>query len=162
MALKSFMNKTVRRWKKRMRQKMSKECNQMGAYSTSTNMRGLPAPPESAEQIALFQWAALQEGAYPELSLLYHVPNGGKRYAATARRLKAEGVKPGVPDLCLPVARGGFHGLYIELKRVRGNKATDKQTSWLEALTRQGYRAAVCFGWEAAAEAIKQYLRLRE
>jgi hypothetical protein len=120
----------------------------------------LPVPTESAEQIALFQWAGLQERMIPELSLLYHIPNGGKRYAATARRLKAEGVKPGVPDLCLPVPRGGFHGLYIELKRTRGNNATDKQTQWLAALTRQGYRAAVCYGWEAAAKAITEYLNL--
>jgi hypothetical protein len=120
----------------------------------------LPAPTESAEQIALFQWAAFQERALPEIALLYHIPNGGKRYAATAKRLKAEGVKAGVPDLCLPAPRGGFHGLYIELKRTRGNSPTDHQTEWIASLTGQGYKAVVCYGWEQAASAITAYLKL--
>lgn len=119
-----------------------------------------PAPTESAEQIALFQWAAWNEKQIPELVLLYHIPNGGKRYATTARRLKAEGVKAGVPDLCLPVSRGGFHGLYIELKRTRGNQPTENQEGWIAALERQGYKAAVCYGWERAATAIQEYLNL--
>jgi hypothetical protein len=120
----------------------------------------LPPQTESAEQIALFQWAVWQEKTVPELILLYHIPNGGKRYVTTARRLKAEGVKSGVPDLCLPVSRGGFPGLYIELKRVSGNTATDNQAGWIAALERQGYKALVCYGWEEAADAITQYLKL--
>ena len=88
----------------------------------------IPVPTESAEQQALFMWAALQSAAYPELTLLYHIPNGGSRHKAEAGRLKAEGVKAGVPDLCLPVARGGFHGLYVELKRERGSRTSEEQT----------------------------------
>lgn len=61
--------------------------------------------------------------AHPELQLLYHVPNEGKRTWRTGARLKSEGLKPGVPDLCLPVARGKYHGLYVELKR-RDQRAT--------------------------------------
>ena len=68
-------------------------------------------PTESVEQQSLFRWAAYQSGKYPELKLLYHVPNGGSRNKAEAGRFKAEGVKAGVPDLCLPVPRGEFHGL---------------------------------------------------
>ena len=70
-------------------------------------------PTESVEQQCLFRWAAFQIGRYPELKLLYHVPNGGSRKKSEAGRFKAEGVKAGVPDLCLPVARGCSHGLYI-------------------------------------------------
>lgn len=81
------------------------------------NAPSLPVPTESVEQQCLFRWAAFQSGRFPELALLYHVPNGGSRKKAEAGRFRAEGVKAGVPDLCLPVARGGFHGLYIELKR---------------------------------------------
>lgn len=80
----------------------------------------LPAPAESVEQQYLFQWARMQAGRWPELEMLYHVPNEGKRNPAAGARLVAEGLKRGVPDICLPVARGGCHGLYIELKRERG------------------------------------------
>lgn len=84
----------------------------------------MPVPTEAQEQMTLFSWAAMQSGKYPELNLLYHVPNGGSRHKAEAGRLRAEGVKAGVPDLCLPVARGQYHGLYIELKRQRGGRTS--------------------------------------
>ena len=71
---------------------------------------------EEQEQVALFKWAKLQENVYPALRLLYHIPNGGKRDKVTAARLKAAGVKAGVPDICLPVPAGGCNGLYIEMK----------------------------------------------
>ena len=119
----------------------------------------LPVPSESVEQQCLFQWAEMQMGAMPELRLLYHVPNGGRRSKAEAGRFKAEGVKSGVPDVVLPVPRAGWHGLYIELKRVRGGKVSVSQTQWIRALQQQGYKAEVCMGWEAAAEAIKEYLK---
>ena len=88
----------------------------------------MPVPTEAQEQMTLFSWAAMQSGKYPELNLLYHVPNGGSRHKAEAGRLRAEGVKAGVPDLCLPVARGQYHGLYIELKRQRGGRTSDHQS----------------------------------
>ena len=121
-----------------------------------------PAPTESEEQITLFEWARLQSGKYPELSLLFHVPNGGSRNKAEAGRLQAEGVKAGVPDLCLPVSRGGYHGLYIELKRLRGGKASDLQLAWMDKLMKQGYCVALCKGWEMAAQTIIDYLREEE
>ena len=113
---------------------------------------------ESQEQITLFEWAALHTRKHPELELLYHIPNGGHRHKTTAMRLKAEGVKAGVPDICLPVPRSGYHGLYIELKAGK-NKVTDNQTHWLEALKQNGHYATVCHGWEAAAEIILRYLK---
>lgn len=108
--------------------------------------------------MTLFSWAAMQSGKYPELNLLYHVPNGGSRHKAEAGRLRAEGVKAGVPDLCLPVARGQYHGLYIELKRQRGGRTSDHQSEWLDALSAQGYKAELCYGWEQAAGTIIEYL----
>lgn len=118
----------------------------------------MPVPTEAQEQMTLFSWAAMQSGKYPELNLLYHVPNGGSRHKAEAGRLRAEGVKAGVPDLCLPVARGQYHGLYIELKRQRGGRTSDHQSEWLDALSAQGYKAALCYGWEQAAGTIIEYL----
>ena len=119
----------------------------------------LPVPTEAQEQITLINWAELQSGKYPELKLLYHVPNGSSRSKAEAGRLRAEGVKAGVPDLCLPVPRGKYLGLYCELKRQRGGRASDNQVEWLDALSKQGYQVALCRGWEAAAETILKYLQ---
>ena len=116
-------------------------------------------PTESAEQKLLFEWAAYQGGRYPALSLLLHIPNGGARRKSEAARMSAEGVRAGVPDLCLPVARGGYHGLFIELKRTRGGRVSPEQTRWIRNLNDQGYYAAVCIGWENASQLLLAYLR---
>lgn len=113
---------------------------------------------EAADQETLFQWAALNDNTYPELSLLYHIPNGGSRNKIEAANLKRQGVKAGVPDICLPVARGIYHGLYIELKHGK-NKLSDNQKIWLKRLQNQGYLVLCCYGWEAAVRAIEKYLK---
>lgn len=115
-------------------------------------------PTENAEQAALFQWAELASGAHPELRLLHAIPNGGLRDGRTAAILARTGVKSGVPDLCLPVARGGFHGLYIELKRLKGGVLSINQKTWLGLLAKEGYKAVVCRGWEEARDELLTYL----
>ena len=115
-------------------------------------------PTEDAEQMALFRWAELQAGKYPELRLLFHIPNGGSRGKAEAGRFRAMGVKAGVPDLFLPVPRGTIHGLFIELKRLKGGRVSKEQNEWLNALFNQGYAVHVCCGWEDAAHVIERYL----
>ena len=114
---------------------------------------------ENEHQEMIFQWAAINEPRCPELRLLYHVPNEGQRNRLYAYALKRRGVKAGVPDLCLPVARGGYHGLYIELKADKG-RPTARQAEWVDALARQGYKAAICHGWEQATDMIERYLGL--
>lgn len=116
-------------------------------------------PSEEAEQQVLFRWAALNLGTMPELALMYHIPNGGLRSKTEAARFKAAGVKPGVPDIFLPVARGGKHGLYIELKRLKGGVISDNQSGWIARLREQGYEAQVCCGWLAAKQVIESYLK---
>ncbi len=113
---------------------------------------------ESQEQQALIRWAEMQKATYPELELLHHIPNGGYRNIATAKRLKREGVKAGVPDLCLPAPKGKWHGLYIEMKAERG-KVSGNQKWWIEKLQQQGYYVTVCYGWEEAKETILRYLK---
>ena len=71
---------------------------------------------EAQGQEALFTWAKMQESRYPELSLMYAIPNGGSRHVIEAANLKRQGVKAGVFDVCLPVAKGVYHGMYLELK----------------------------------------------
>ena len=114
---------------------------------------------ESEEQAALFEWAEWQEGKYPELRLMYHVPNEGRRSVVTGARLKREGMKKGVSDICLPAARGKYHGLYIELKAKDG-KATNEQLEFLERINEQEYFGCICRGAEQAQEVILKYLKL--
>lgn len=115
---------------------------------------------EAMEQETLFNWAAFVRGKYPEIDLLYHIPNGGSRNKLEAANLKRQGVKAGVPDLCLPVPAGKFHGLYIELKAGK-NKASQNQNNWITLLRYQGYAAEVCVGWREAAEVIEKYLQMK-
>lgn len=119
----------------------------------------MECPEEEVEQTCLFRWAAYSLGAHPELKLLHAIPNGGKRSKSEAARMKAAGVKAGVPDMFLPVARGGSHGLYIELKRIKGGHVSAEQLAWMEELTREGYTCAVCHGWEEARKVIQTYLK---
>ena len=119
-------------------------------------------PTEHQEQCALFEWATWMAKRMPELHLMHAIPNGGKRDIRTAARLKAEGVKPGVPDIFLPIPRGGKHGLYIELKRRRGGVISKAQEAWMRALMEQGYVCAVCKGAESAKNEILMYLDLME
>jgi hypothetical protein len=119
-------------------------------------------PTEAQEQEALFRWAAYAAGKWPQLRLLFHVPNGGTRHPAEAAHMKAQGVKPGVPDICLPVPVGRFAALYIELKRKKGGRVSEDQRGWIEALNRAGNRAVVCRGWDEAREEIVRYLGFKE
>lgn len=114
---------------------------------------------ELAEQIKLFTWAEEALERLPKLRLLLAIPNGGHRRKAVAGKLKASGTKRGVPDIHLPVARGGFHALWIELK-VHGGRATKEQKEWLADLRAEGCRAEIAVGWQAARTLIEEYLTL--
>lgn len=113
---------------------------------------------EHREQVALMRWARYQEKVIPELRSLFAIPNGGHRNIATARKMKAEGVKRGVPDLCLAVPRGEYHGLYIELKRVGGGVVSKEQKEWIARLIESGYRVEACHGEAQARKVILEYL----
>lgn len=112
---------------------------------------------EHDEQVAVVEWARYAQKLYPALRLLHATPNGGLRHIITARKLKAEGVKAGVPDLLLPVARDGQHGLWIEMK-TKGGKISATQTWWLAELEKEGYQVAVCYSAHEAIGVIKKYL----
>lgn len=112
---------------------------------------------EASEQIKVIRWCKWHERFYPQLRLIHHIPNGGSRNALEAKNLKAQGVKAGVPDLCLPVARNGKHGLYIEMKYGK-NVCTAMQKEWLRDLEEQDYETAVCHGADEAITVIEKYL----
>lgn len=124
---------------------------------------------EDAAQIALFIWSSQVEviEAYPDIRWMFAIPNGGFRTKAGAGKLRAMGLKKGIPDIFLPVKRGPWNGLFIELKREkrdekRAGQASPDQKKWIEALREQGFGAMVCVGYEQARETIIKYLEWKE
>lgn len=107
-------------------------------------------------QAALFKWAKYASREKPCLKLMFAIPNGGARDAITGAMLKAEGVKPGVPDIFLPYPSGNYHGLFIELKTKRGQPSKE-QREWLMRLGNRGYAALICRGLEEAIDTISRY-----
>ena len=108
----------------------------------------------------------------PELRRMFAIPNGGFRDKITAAKLKAEGVKKGVPDIFLPVTIApAYAGLFIELKRQasdvrtaggakrRAGTTSGEQDDWSVILRDACYGVVVSFGWRQAAEQIESYIR---
>lgn len=118
---------------------------------------------ESSHQQAVIKWSQQPSvrDRYPELALLHHIKNETKEGAAQVAVDKAMGVKKGVPDLHLPVARGGYHSLYIEMKNETG-RANDAQNWWLERLKLEGNYTVICHGWQSAVNILTWYLGLGE
>lgn len=118
-------------------------------------------PSEGWEQKQVIKWSQQPSirRMYPELKFLFHIPNE-REDKIQASILKDMGVKPGVPDLCLPFPAGKYHGLYIEMKAMDG-KPSDEQVWWLEHLKANGYACSVCYGWKQAVEVLQWYLNLK-
>lgn len=114
---------------------------------------------EEQEQRAVIEWCEWNASRFPQLKLIFHVPNGGHRSKAEGGRFKAIGVKPGVPDLFLPVPRPPYHGLFIELK-APGGRVSTAQLSWIVSLMNAGYMAKVCYGAGEATAEIERYMKL--
>lgn len=124
---------------------------------------------EDNEQKAILAWARWQKWADGKLAdYLHHSPNGGKRHITTATNFRAMGTKAGFPDLFLFIPHGGYHGLFIELKRPKGRtkdgktrqagKVSELQQAMIDRLNAQGYKAVVAYGANGAIDEIKAYL----
>lgn len=111
-------------------------------------------PTESDEQIAVIEYCDLK--GIP----IYHIANEGKRTRYTGDLLKRMGMRKGFPDLCVPLAKGKFHGFYIEMKSQAG-KPTNDQISWLKTLKANGYATAICYGADEAIGKIEKYMKLK-
>ena len=118
-------------------------------------------PSEHELQVALFVRIhdEANQRRIPALALCFAIPNGGRRSPAVAAKLKAEGVTAGVPDVCCPVARGGYHGFWLELKRP-GGATSPAQASWLAQLAREGYKVALHSTVDGAWSELLDYLAL--
>lgn len=118
-------------------------------------------PTEHEEQVRVVSWCGIQaQRGMPELERIFAIANGGARAKATAGKLKAEGVKPGVPDLMLPVPKGIYAGMFIEMKRRKGGTVSAEQKDWTSFLGSMGYKCVVCRGADEAKAAILDYMGL--
>ena len=113
-----------------------------------------PKLSEHEIQVACINWFRFQ---YPKY-LIYAIPNGGQRNKIVATKLKAEGVLAGVPDLHIPVAKQGFHGLYIEMKAGR-NKPSENQITIMEKFRNEGFRCEVCWSLDQFITSVNNYLK---
>jgi len=126
-----------------------------------------PYPLEHDEQSGVFLWAGWMLRDFPDLRWMFAIPNGGHRNMLVAKKMKAEGVKPGVPDIFLPVPRHGYHGLFIEMKTQDNRPKTQKskgglsdlQREWVTALRDRNYKVVVAYGRDEAVTEITTYLK---
>ena len=109
---------------------------------------------EDQEQIIFVTWLEKNN------ILHFAIPNGGKRSLLEAFKFKRCGVKSGVPDVCIPVSSNPYHGLYIELKRVKRSVTSETQLEWQEKLRKNGYCCEIAKGAEEAKAIVRNYLKL--
>jgi hypothetical protein len=93
----------------------------------------------------------------PEI-VSFAIPNGGHRHIGVARRMKAEGVLAGMPDLGFAVEDGRVH--WLEMKAPGGTISTN-QSNVSDQLTRLGHNWAVARSVEEALEHLTVWKVLR-
>ena len=114
---------------------------------------------EDSIQKAILTWAGyFKHNGRPLSDYLVHTPNGGGRSLGEGYNFKKMGVKKGYPDLILDIAKGGYHGLRIELKKVKGSRTTPEQLERLEMLNAEGYYAVIAKGFDEAIQIILDYM----
>lgn len=146
----------------------------------------MPSQLEFHHQRSFIQWignAKTDTDRFPDLDMLFAVPNGanlntgkGRKSKAAAinqgAKLKKEGVRAGIPDLMLPVPRTPFHGLFIEFKRPkvehedgsisRKGIQTTAQKKYMDRLGRLGYKVLIAYKWSEARDAILDYYGVKQ
>lgn len=111
---------------------------------------------EHADQVILFKWIRAVRPRYPALEYVHAVPNGGHRAKATAAKMKAEGLEPGVPDIMVPRGNGEYYGMAIEMKKGY-NKPTEDQDRWLRQLCAANWYCIVAWHRETARTQLSRY-----
>lgn len=129
---------------------------------------GTLVPSEHCEQVELFARIRRLLPEHPDLGKVFAIPNGTRTSIHTAKKMRAEGVKAGVPDIFFPEARGGWFGLFVELKarsyvNAKGKTVRQRlrpsQRRWQQMLNEAGYLAVTA---EGATEALEQLLWYRQ
>ena len=113
---------------------------------TLISLTSKTSPSEHSEQVGFINWFRVK---YPNV-LIFAIPNGEKRAITVAKRLKAEGVVRGIPDLLIPQWT-----LWVEMKRISGGRLSPEQKAMIQYLEGIGQKVIVAKG---AADASKQIL----
>lgn len=117
--------------------------------------KGKVANSEHSLQVSCVNWFRLQ---YPKL-LIFAIPNGGYRARTTAAIMKAEGQTAGIPDLCIPVPRGGWAALYVEMKNGKAGRLSPSQKSMHQHLEELGNKVVVCRSCSEFVREVQNYLK---
>lgn len=117
-------------------------------------------PLEEWEQKVIFSWIRANQIRYPKLQLAYGTLNGVRLAPKLRKKMKEQGNRAGIPDIVLPAWSKdmAYHGLYIELKRVKGGRVSTEQEQYHALLKQEGYQCLVCRGHAEAIDSIKKYL----
>ena len=119
---------------------------------------------EHGHQCALFCWSAIKSQDDLRYKMLFAVPNGGERHKAVAAKMKAEGLRKGVPDVFLAITNSKYPGFFIEMKKpgLENTPSAIKpdQLKWHDGLRNQGYKVEVYYNWIDASKAIEAYLQI--
>lgn len=116
-------------------------------------------PTEYEDQCRIFRTVNSYIPIYPELRFMHASLSGVKMTIGQAVKMQKSGcLKKGIPDIEFPLRRGGWNGLYIELKRVKGGKVSIDQREWAEFLKKQGHKHHFCYGFDDAWNRIYNYL----
>jgi hypothetical protein len=113
---------------------------------------------EHKHQAALIRWSNIKALTDWRFGLLYAIPNAGKRSRFMAARAKAEGLRAGMPDLCLPIHTKNYGALYIEMKERVAGRLESHQQVMHRMLRESGNYVIVCMSWDDAKSAIEEYL----
>jgi len=148
---------------------MSEQQAEQDTANKSMSTEEYRADRQTEEDIhkAVIEWADRQSVTKPALELLFHVPNGGSRHGAEAKKLKEMGTRQGVPDLLLPYPmwcekKDGvdlikYLGIALELKS-SGGRLRAEQAWWLRRFQSKGWAIAVERSFDAAKATIEEYL----
>ncbi len=117
------------------------------------------------EQEAFFQWREYNLHTYPGIEDMFAIPNGAhlqgdsRRRAMQWARLVRQGAKKGVHDIFLPVPKGQYHGLWMEMKAAKPHRSTisKEQKDWGKRMKDRGYMVRFVYGCEEAIAAVHAY-----
>lgn len=118
-----------------------------------SSAKSLPVPTEHTEQAAFVMWFRTRFKGV----MIFAIPNGEARSIVVAKRLKAEGVTPGVLDLFIPAWR-----LWVEMKRTKGGRLSDEQKDFIQYVEMCGYQTIVAKGAKDASERVVEFAKCRE
>lgn len=123
-------------------------------------------PRSAKEGVLTNQCADYLRLQFPEV--LFHVDFGAGAMLSQLQALRQRRLnEPGWPDIMIAVANGGYHGLFVELKRAGDHfyrrdgaprRSYEHQHLVHERLRAQGYRVDVCAGFEEFQASISGYL----